>query len=114
LARAQIIGASNSTQGFTLVRPIDGIRMSPVGASPEFDSTYQYNCLVGLGPSGSNAGDVSGLNATPTFVETLVLDGSIDKPVFGVFISPLGQNGVPEGTGEISFGGVDESRIQGD
>ena len=33
--------------------------------------------------------------------------------MFGVFISPLRQNGIPEGTGEISFGGVDESRIQG-
>ena len=69
---------------------------------------------MGLGPSGSNAGDVSGFNSTPTFVETLVSEGRIDKSMFGVFISPLGETGVPEGTGEISFGGVDESRIRGD
>ena len=70
--------------------------------------------LVGLGPSGSNAGDVSGFNATPTFVETLVADGIINAPSFGIFISPLGQSGVPEGEGEITFGGVDSSRIKGD
>ncbi|KAF8579061.1 acid protease [Ramaria rubella] len=92
-AYAQIIGAANSTSGFNLVKPIDGI--------------------LGLGPSGSNAGDVTGLNATPTFVETLVVENNIDHAVFGIFISPLGANGTPEGTGEITFGGIDESRIQG-
>ncbi|KAF8523023.1 acid protease [Gautieria morchelliformis] len=91
---AQIIGAANVTNGFNLVRPIDGI--------------------LGLGPSGSNAGDVSGFNSTPTFVETLVADKSIDQPLFGIYISPLGQDGIPEGTGEITFGGVDPARIRGD
>lgn len=54
-----------------------------------------------------------GFDSTPTFVETLVADGKIDNPMFGIFISPLGQNAVPEGEGEITFGGVDVSRIKG-
>ncbi|KAF8811198.1 acid protease [Phlegmacium glaucopus] len=90
----QIIGAANKTTGFNLVRPIDGI--------------------LGLGPSGSNSGDVTGFDSTPTFVETLVAQNQISKPMFGIFVNPLGTDGTPEGTGEITFGGIDESKIQGE
>lgn len=67
--------------------------------------------LVGLGPSGSNAGEVSGSNTTPTFVENLVSEGTIDEPVFGIYVGPLSDD--VGSAGEITFGGVDESRISG-
>ena len=67
-----------------------------------------------MGPSGSNSGDITGYNATPTFVETLVAQKQIFEPTFGIYIAPLGADGTPEGTGEITFGGVDMSKIQGD
>jgi hypothetical protein len=70
--------------------------------------------VVGLGPSMSNAKDVSGYNSTPTYVETLVAQNQISEPTFGIFIAPLGANGTPEGSGEITFGGIDKSKIQGD
>ncbi|PCH39401.1 acid protease [Wolfiporia cocos MD-104 SS10] len=91
---SQIIGNQSYLTGFSLVEPIDGI--------------------FGLGPSGSNGGEVSGYNTTPTFVENLVSEGSIDEPVFGIYVSALSQDGIPEGLGEITFGGVDDSRIQGE
>jgi hypothetical protein len=69
------------------------------------------NCAVGLGPSGSNDGDISGFDSTPTFVETLVAQNQISEPIFGIYIAPLGAN---HGSGEITFGGVDKSKIQGD
>ena len=75
------------------------------------------NCaffLVGLGPSTSNDGDISGFNSTPTFVETLVAQNQISEPIFGIYIAPLGANGTPRGSGEITFGGIDKSKIQGD
>ena len=75
------------------------------------------NCLfflVGLGPSNSNGGDISGFNSTPTFVETLVAQNQISEPIFGIYIAPLGANGTPQGSGEITFGGIDKSKIQGD
>jgi hypothetical protein len=90
---SQILGAANMTTGFNLVRPIDGI--------------------LGLGPSGSNSGNVAGFGSTPTFVETLVAQNQISNPIFGIFVNPLGTDGTPEGTGEITFGGIDESKIQG-
>lgn len=70
--------------------------------------------LVGLGPSGTNSGEVTGFNSTPTFVETLKSEGTIDESVFGLFLAPVDpETGVPKGQGEITFGGVDQSKIQG-
>ena len=65
-----------------------------------------------MGPSGSNSGDVAGMGVTPTFVENLFAEKVIDQAIFGVYISPVGINGVPQGQGEIAFGGVDQSLIQ--
>ncbi|KAI0733577.1 acid protease [Fomitopsis betulina] len=90
--QSQIIGDAEWLHGFTLEKPIDGI--------------------FGLGPSGSNAGEVSGSTTTPTFVENLVSEGTIDEPVFGIYVGPLSDDA--ESAGEITFGGVDESRISGD
>lgn len=73
------------------------------------------NCTffaVGLGPPYSNFGDIRGLGATPTFVQTLFIDKQITEPMFGIFINPLGTDGTAEG--KITFGGIDESKIQGD
>jgi len=90
----QFIGAANQTNGFKLVEPIDGI--------------------LGLGPAGSNYGDISGFNATPTYVETLFNQSQISEMMFGIYIAPLGVDGTSTGAGEITFGGIDQSKIQGD
>ena len=68
-----------------------------------------------MGPSNSNNGDISGYDSTPTFVETLVSQNQISDPIFGIYIAPpLGVDGTPQGSGEITFGGIDQSKIQGD
>lgn len=70
--------------------------------------------VVGLGPSGSNGGEITDFNATPTFVESLVSEGSVDKPVFGIYVNGLDStSGSQIGEGEITFGGVDDSKIDG-
>ncbi|KAH9947851.1 acid protease [Amylocystis lapponica] len=91
---SQIIGAANDTNGFTNNGAIDGI--------------------LGMGPPGSNQGEVSGFNTTPTFVENLVSEGKIGKAVFGLYVAPLDEDGEPQGSGELSFGGIDQARIQGE
>ncbi|KZT01387.1 acid protease [Laetiporus sulphureus 93-53] len=91
---SQIIGAANYSVGLQIAKPIDGI--------------------FGLGPSGSNEDEVSGYYTTPTFVENLVSEGKIDRALFGIYVSPVSEEGIPEGLGEITFGGVDESRFQGE
>ncbi|KAF8512728.1 acid protease, partial [Hysterangium stoloniferum] len=94
IATSQIIGAANETVGFDLNRPFDGI--------------------LGLGPSKSNKGEVSGFQTTPTFVETLFAQGKIQQPVFGLYMQPLDNAGTADGSGEISFGGADMNHINGD
>ena len=44
-------------------------------------------------------------------MENLVSEGTIDEPVFGIYVGPLSDDA--ESAGEITFGGVDESRISG-
>ena len=121
----QLIGAANKTSGFNLVRPIDGIRTSlrvlfflkkkkkQKKKKMNCALTYFVLTVVGLGPSNSNGGDISGFSNTPTFVETLVAQNQISEPVFGIYIAPLGADGTPQGSGEITFGGIDKSKIQG-
>ncbi|KAH9831592.1 acid protease [Rhodofomes roseus] len=90
-ADRQIIGSASYIDGFELWEPFDGI--------------------LGLGPPGSNVNETSGINTTPTFMETLYSQGSIDDPVFGLYIPPFTDE---PNTGEITFGGVDSSRFTGD
>jgi Eukaryotic aspartyl protease len=120
VARGQIIGAANFTQDIEeeSLGLLDGIRLSfdlyIILYVSHLFCLFMFYCSVGLGPSHTNEGAISGFNTTPTFVETLVADGIIDSPLFGIFVNPLGNDGNPEGTGELTFGGFDESRIKGD
>ncbi|KAH8103985.1 acid protease [Cristinia sonorae] len=94
IVKSQIIGAANHTEGNNIVLSVDGI--------------------LGLAPSGANSGQIIGHESTPNFVESLVKEGSIDKPTFGIHISPLNpKTGKAISTGEITFGGVDEDRFTG-
>ena len=117
----QFIGAANQTTRFNTVRPIDGIRTS---LSHFYFILFKkrlnlqiWTCaffIVGLGPSNSNKRDISGFDGTPTFVETLVSQNQISAAIFGIYIAPLGADGTPQGGGEITFGGIDWSKIRGD
>ncbi|CCM01034.1 uncharacterized protein FIBRA_03082 [Fibroporia radiculosa] len=90
---SQIIGAAQYIEGFQLSMPFDG--------------------LLGLGPNGSNTNQISGYDTTPTFVQSLAAEGTIEDAIFGIYISPVAENGT-RGVGEITFGGVDESRFIGE
>lgn len=68
---------------------------------------------MGLGPSQGNDGQITGYNSTPTFVESLVAEGTISQPVFGMYLGPSVHDGISKDLGEITFGGVDESHIKG-
>ncbi|PCH41646.1 acid protease [Wolfiporia cocos MD-104 SS10] len=92
--KSQLIGSASYISGFQV-------------SEPNFDG------FLGLGPNGSNAHEISGYDTTPTFVQSLVSEGAIDEPVFGIYLSPLYSDS-PEGDGEITFGGVDSSRLVGD
>lgn len=57
---------------------------------------------------------MSGHDATPTFVESLLSEGSIDAAMFGIYVNGLdAASGTQIGQGEITFGGIDDSRTSG-
>ncbi|OSX62922.1 hypothetical protein POSPLADRAFT_1046293 [Postia placenta MAD-698-R-SB12] len=89
-ASAAFIGAANNTEGFQIAEPLGGISMGPANTS--------FNV-------------VSGYNTTPTFVQSLAAEGAIPAAMFGVYVSPLSASGEPGSTGELTFGGVDESKF---
>ena len=63
-------------------------------------------------------GDISGYDSTtPTFVETLVSQKSdFDTNFRDLYFSTCTRTAPPllKGSGEITFGGIDESKIQSD
>ena len=115
--KAQIIGSATEVVGLQeIFGDIDGIGKL-LTVSRVAGARWRLNDglnVVGLGPSDTNFGEVTGFNFTPTFVETLKAEGAIDESVFGLFLAPIDtETGRPEGQGEITFGGVDQSKIQG-
>ena len=108
----QIIGSAGFREGFAELGTFDGIRKQCSTLWSNAPVAHFRPLLVGLGPPGSNFGEVSGYNTTPTFVENLVSEGVIPEPVFGIYVPPL----VPDSVsiGEVTFGGFDPSHFEGE
>lgn len=62
----------------------------------------KFDGIIGLGFSSLSIGKV------PTFLDNAMKSGKLDEPVFGFY---LGSN---DADGELSIGGVDETKIKGD
>ncbi|KAF9815251.1 hypothetical protein IEO21_04698 [Rhodonia placenta] len=118
-ASAAFIGAANNTEGFQIAEPLGGIsQCSPyislsffLTPRPLHDRADTVNFAVGMGPANTSFDVVSGYNTTPTFVQSLAAEGIIPAAMFGVYVSPLTASGEPGSTGELTFGGVDESKF---
>ncbi|GJE88426.1 acid protease [Phanerochaete sordida] len=85
----QSIGVASSAQGF---QGVDGI--------------------LGVGPTDLTQGTVSGQNLVPTVVDNLFSQGAIATDTLGIFYQPTTKEGAING--ELTFGGVDQSKIKGD
>jgi saccharopepsin len=57
------------------------------------------------------AGTLSTGETIPTVTDNLVKQGTITENTIGVFYAPVGAN---DGTGELTFGGIDSSKITSD
>ncbi|KAL4064143.1 aspartic peptidase domain-containing protein [Scleroderma yunnanense] len=88
--KTQSIGIARSTSG---IRDVDGI--------------------LGVGPVDLSKGKVKpGGGALPTVTDNLYSEGTIPTDSLGIFYAPLTKVG--EITGELTFGGVDETKITSD
>ena len=83
----QSIGVASSATGFT---GADGI--------------------LGIGPVGLTANTVSNTATVPTVSDNLLSQGTISEEVLGIYYVPAAES---SSTGEITFGGVDDSITTG-
>ncbi|KAL5501257.1 hypothetical protein ACEPAH_9644 [Sanghuangporus vaninii] len=67
--------------------------------------------ILGIGPTDLTEGTVSGVSSVPTVTDNLFTQGTISEKVVGVFFAPT--NTLETTNGELTFGGVDSSRISG-
>jgi len=70
-----------------------------------------FDGILGLGPVDLTQGTVSNTYEVPTVMDNLHAQGTISSEVLGVFFSPASSS---DGTGELTFGGYDASKITGD
>ncbi|KAI0354862.1 acid protease [Trametes cingulata] len=85
----QSIGVASTAQGF---QGVDGI--------------------LGIGPVDLTVGTVGGNTPVPTVTDNLFAQGLIQNDSIGIFYQPTTQSGAQNG--ELTFGGVDTSKITGD
>jgi hypothetical protein len=67
--------------------------------------------ILGLGPVDLTGNTVSNTNQVPTVMNNLYTQGTISSEVLGAFFEPAS---VGDGSGELTFGGYDASKITGD
>lgn len=73
------------------------------------------NFIFSLGPVGLTAGTLSPSgDLVPTVVDNLFKHKTISNAVLGVFFEPVSVKDGVANSGELSFGGVDHSKTDGD
>jgi hypothetical protein len=68
--------------------------------------------IVGIGPVDLTTGTVSGTNEVPTVTDNLFSNGTIPTESIGISYNPT--TGTDLANGELTFGGVDDTKITGD
>jgi hypothetical protein len=70
-----------------------------------------FDGILGLGPVDLTENTVSNTYQVPTVMDNLYAQGTISSEVLGVFFSPAS---IDDGSGELTFGGYDASKVTGD
>jgi len=68
--------------------------------------------ILGIGPVDLTTGTVSGTSEVPTVTDNLLADGTIPTESIGISYNPTTGDDLPNG--ELTFGGVDQTKITGD
>ncbi|KAG2064030.1 acid protease [Suillus decipiens] len=90
------------------------IRQSISVADDETADLENYNGIIGIGPVALTVGTLQDLpkEPIPTVTDSLVGQGTISENVLGIFFEPY-TNPPSEITGQITFGGTDPTKYNG-
>ncbi|EKM54900.1 uncharacterized protein PHACADRAFT_147173 [Phanerochaete carnosa HHB-10118-sp] len=91
-------------EGFTISQQSIGV----ANASADFNGT---DGILGIGPTDLTADTVRNSGLVPTVFDNAFTQGLIDKKIMSIFFEPT--NGILEQNGELTFGGIDESKFTG-
>ncbi|KAL0069104.1 hypothetical protein AAF712_003790 [Marasmius tenuissimus] len=67
--------------------------------------------ILGIGPVGLTRGTVEGMPSVPTITDNLLKQNIITQESIGIFYAPTPADSKDLANGEMTFGGVDESKI---
>ncbi|EKM51592.1 uncharacterized protein PHACADRAFT_212233 [Phanerochaete carnosa HHB-10118-sp] len=99
---------------------IDKVTISPnliieqqsIGVASKSQDFNDIDGILGVGPTDRTQGTVSNQMEVPTVVDNLVSQNTIPTNLLGVFFEPTTKLGALNG--ELTFGGVDKSKITSD
>ncbi|KAG2070907.1 acid protease [Suillus decipiens] len=94
--------------GLTVILQSIGVAVRSAG----FDN---YDGILGIGPAALTVGSLRDLptDSIPTVTDSLYGQGTVSEDVFGIFCQPY-VNSQLESTGQITFGGTDSTKYDGD
>ncbi|KAG0705808.1 acid protease [Suillus ampliporus] len=86
------------------------IKKQSIGVATSTTGMDGLDGLLGVGPVDLTQDSVSNTHEVPTVMDNLYAQKTISSEVLGVFFSPSSSD---DGTGELTFGGYDASKING-
>ncbi|KAG2071279.1 acid protease [Suillus decipiens] len=118
----QPVAATYASGSFSGIEYLDYVTVGPgltvvlqsIGVAQESSGFEHYDGMIGIGPAGLTVGSLKGLpkEPIPTVIDSLFGQGTISKNVLGIFFQPyIGLP--PETTGQITFGGTDSTKYNG-
>ncbi|KAI0755096.1 acid protease [Daedaleopsis nitida] len=88
------------------------IQKQSIGVASTAQGFQDVDGILGIGPVDLTQGTVSDGAPVPTVTDSLFSEGAITSNSIGIFYEPTTSQGALNG--ELSFGGVDETKITGD
>ncbi|KAL4073373.1 aspartic peptidase domain-containing protein [Scleroderma yunnanense] len=88
------------------------IQNQSIGVATDTQGFHDVDGILGIGPVHLTQNTVSNTDQVPTVTDNLSKEGTIHSNSLGIFYEPSSTEGVKNG--EITFGGVDHSKITGE
>ncbi|KAJ7735627.1 aspartic peptidase domain-containing protein [Mycena maculata] len=91
-----------------------GVTGQSIGVAKSSSGFSDVDGIIGFGPEDLTEYTVSGVSEVPTFLQNLVSQGVISENILGVSFAPLTGSDDEDTNGELTFGGVDDTKFTGD
>lgn len=106
-------GSFSGTEYYDSVTLAPGLTIEnqSIGVARNSSGFHDIDGILGIGPADLTKGTVSNKQTVPTVTDNLSKAGTISSDAIGIFYSPAGKGG---GEGELTWGGVDKTKITGD